>query len=175
MILWSIARASAFVAFGCYTLVVAWGLLLAGRAFRPAAPQLQYHRFLSMLGLVAVGTHVVALLLDHYARVRPATLAGIGARPAWVAGVIAFWLVVALPLSFVLQRRRLISRGTWRGLHYFGSAVWLLAFVHGVASGSDSGSPRALAAYGASAAIVGAAAGARVLGSASKPVARRPA
>ncbi len=36
---------SAFVAFGCYTLVVAWGVLLAGRAWRPAAPQLAFHRF----------------------------------------------------------------------------------------------------------------------------------
>jgi hypothetical protein len=174
MILWSIARASAFVAFGCYTLVVAWGLLLAGRAFRPAAPQLQYHRFLSTLGLVAVATHVVALLLDRYAKVHPAMLAGIGARPAWLAGVVALWLVVALPLSFALQRRRLISRRSWRGLHYFGSAVWLLAFVHGVASGSDSGSPLALMAYGASAAIVGAAAGTRWLRPAANPVVRRP-
>ncbi len=68
VIAWETARASAFVAFGCYTLVVAWGVLLAGRAWRPAAPQLAFHRFLSSLGLIAVVLHVSAVLLD---RLRP--------------------------------------------------------------------------------------------------------
>ena len=44
VILWELARASAFVAFACYTLVVAWGVVLAGRGWRPAGPQLSFHR-----------------------------------------------------------------------------------------------------------------------------------
>ena len=58
VILWELARASAFVAFACYTLVVRWRVVLAGRAWRPAAPQLSFHRFLSSLGLLALGLHV---------------------------------------------------------------------------------------------------------------------
>ena len=40
MIAWEIARASAFVAFACYTLVVAWGIGLSGRFWKPPAAQL---------------------------------------------------------------------------------------------------------------------------------------
>jgi hypothetical protein len=86
VIAWETARASAFVAFGCYTLVVAWGVLLAGRAWRPAAPQLAFHRFLSSLGLIAVVLHVSAVLLDHYARVPLTGLVGVGVRPAVMLG-----------------------------------------------------------------------------------------
>ena len=57
VIAWEIARASAFVAFACYTLVVAWGIGLSGRIWKPPAAQLGFHRFLSSLGLVAVGSH----------------------------------------------------------------------------------------------------------------------
>ena len=39
MIAWEIARASAFVAFACYTLVVAWGIGLSGRIWKPPAAQ----------------------------------------------------------------------------------------------------------------------------------------
>ena len=48
MLLWSLARASAFVAFGAYTGVVVWGILVAGRAFRPAAPAVAFHRLLGL-------------------------------------------------------------------------------------------------------------------------------
>src|SRR6185436_17592430 len=64
VMLWDIARASAFVAFACYTLVVAWGIGLSTRFWKPPAPQLGFHRFLSSLGLVAVATHVIALMAD---------------------------------------------------------------------------------------------------------------
>ncbi len=154
MLLWSIARASAFVAFGSYTVVVAWGIMLAGRAFRPAAPQVQLHRFVAIVGMVALVTHITALLFDHYSRVHLATLAGIGARPAVLAGVIALWLVVALPLSFRLRRAKVIPQGVWRRFHYTGYAAWILMLGHGVANGHDTASPYGLAMYAGSAAIV---------------------
>lgn len=158
MIAWETARASAFVAFGCYTLVVAWGVLLAGRAWRPAAPQLAFHRFLSSLGLIAVVLHVSAVLLDHYARVPLTGLVGVGVRPAVMLGAAALWLTVALPLSFRLKRAGFMSNRSWRLLHYFGYAVWVLALLHGIASGTDSRSYPAIAAYAASGSIVVAAA-----------------
>ena len=154
MILWEIARASAFVALACYTLVVAWGIALAGRGFRPAAPAVEFHRFLSSLGLAALGTHVGALLLDSYSKVHLTTLAGINARPGVLAGVAAMWLVIALPFSMRLRRTKLISFRVWRRFHYFGYAVWVLAMAHGLATGTDRGSPYALAAYIGSAILV---------------------
>ncbi len=78
MLLWSLARASAFVAFGAYTGVVVWGILVAGRAFRPAAPAVAFHRLLASIGMVAIVVHVVALLFDSYAHVTIGSLFGLG-------------------------------------------------------------------------------------------------
>ena len=128
MIAWETARASAFVAFGCYTLVVAWGVLLAGRAWRPAAPQLAFHRFLSSLGLIAVVLHVSAVLLDHYARVPLTGLVGVGVRPAVMLGAAALWLTVALPLSFRLKRAGFMEQSLLRCCTT-GYAVWVLALL----------------------------------------------
>jgi len=117
-----------------------------------------YHRFLASLGLVAVGIHIGALMLDRYARVTVASLVGLDPRPGVVVGAAALWLVLALPLSFRLKQARWMSQRAWRSLHYFGYAVWALSLVHGVAAGTDSRSVLALGIYGASAAIVGGAA-----------------
>lgn len=158
MMLWDITRASALVAFGCYTLVVVWGIILAGRGFRPAAREMAFHRFLGSLGLCALATHVTTLLLDSYARVHPGALIGLHTTPGRTAGAAALWLAVALPVSMTLRRHGVLSTRTWRRLHYLGYATWALALVHGAASGTDTRSPFAIAAYGGSAALVAAAA-----------------
>jgi methionine sulfoxide reductase heme-binding subunit len=157
MMTWEITRASAFVAFGCYTLVVTWGVLLSSRFWKPAAPQLGFHRFLGTLGLAAVATHITTLMLDHYAKVYWSSLVGLDPRPGVVVGSVALWLIIALPLSFRLKQRRLMTQKAWRGLHYAGYLMWAAALVHGIASGTDTRSPWAIAVYGGAAAVVGAA------------------
>ena len=157
MITWEITRASAFVAFGCYTLVVAWGVLLSSRFWKPAAPQLGFHRFLGTLGLIAVATHITTLILDHYAKVYVSSLFGLDPRPGVVIGAVALWLTLALPLSFRLKRAGMMTQRAWRALHYTGYLMWAAALVHGVVQGTDTRSPWALAFYGSAAAVVGAA------------------
>ena len=43
---------------------------------------------------------MTALLLDAYAKVSLRMLVGLDSRPSLIAGAIAMWLCVALPLSF---------------------------------------------------------------------------
>ena len=76
--------------------------------------------------------------------------------PSWAvrAGVAAFWLTIAIPLSFRLKQRKWLSQRFWRRFHYFGYGVWALALTHGVWVGTDTGSTYALLAYGRSAAAV---------------------
>ena len=139
----------------CYTLSVTWGILVASRTLpAPAKPEFDYHRFLSSLGLVAIATHVTALLLDGYANVTPRMLVGLDTRPSLIAGSIAMWLCVALPLSFRLRKAKWISQRVWRGFHWLGYVVWALALGHGIASGSDTGSAFAMAAYAGAAGVV---------------------
>jgi methionine sulfoxide reductase heme-binding subunit len=174
VIAWDVARAAGLLAFACYTLAIAWGIGLAGRAWRPPAPQLDFHRFLSSLGFAALLTHIGALLADRFARVSIGSLIGADSRPAVTVGAAALWLALALPLSFRLKRAGWMSHRLWRSLHYTGYLVWALALVHGVAVGTDARSPVAVAFYAASAAIVGGAAWLRWL---ERPIAvtARPA
>lgn len=158
MILWDIARASALVAFACFTFTVVWGIGLSARALRPAAEHVGLHRFFSTLGLVAVVTHVAALMADRYAHVHLTSLVGRDPRPGVVVGAAALWLGVALPLSYRLRRAGRIGQRAWRSFHYTGYAVWALSLVHAVASGTDTRSPFAVALYAGSAALVAAAA-----------------
>jgi methionine sulfoxide reductase heme-binding subunit len=179
--MWDVTRASAFVAFACYTVSVAWGISLTARSFRPpVAPQFDYHRFVAMLGFGSLLVHVGTLMFDAFASVDPITLVG-GGGASWAvrAGVAAMWLAIALPVSFVLkQRLKVISQRFWRRFHYLGYAVWALALVHGIVEGTDSGSYYAIAAYGSSAALVAGVAWWRWLEAPPKkrprPVAERP-
>ncbi len=169
MITWEITRASAFVAFGCYTLSVVWGILVASRTLpAPAKPEFDYHRFLSSLGLVATAVHIVTVLIHHANGVHWPALVYVGARPAAVAGVTAMWLIILLPVSFAAKRRKRLSTRTWRRLHYLGYTVWVIALLHALGAGTDTRSRATLGGYGLAAGIVAAAAVWRILS-------RRPA
>jgi sulfoxide reductase heme-binding subunit YedZ len=175
MILWDIARASAFVAFGCYTFVLAWGIGLSARSWKPPAAALSFHRFLASLGLVAIGIHITTLMLDKWAKVTVSSLVGLDPRPGVVVGAAALWLAIALPLSFRLKQARWMSQRAWRSLHYFGYAMWGSALVHGVMSGTDSRSAWGLGMYACSAAVVAGAAWYRWMERPVAPPRRAPA
>jgi len=155
MRLWSLARASAFVAFGAYTGVVVWGILVAGKAFRPAAPAVAFHRLLGSIGMVAIAVHVTTLLLDSYAHITIGSLFGLGPHLSVTLGAIAFWLAIGLPLSFRLRQAKFISYRVWRKIHWAGYVTWVVMLLHGFFNGTDTGSPYAAALYAGSVALVG--------------------
>jgi methionine sulfoxide reductase heme-binding subunit len=158
MLLWSVARTAGLTAFASLTFALAWGMLVASKTARPAAAAVAIHRFLSSLGLAAIAVHVAALLADRYAKVDPWMLVGRGARPSLQAGAVAMWLAILLPLSFRLRRMKWISQRAWRRLHWLGYVAWAAAYAHGVAAGTDSGAPVALATYAGAGGVVAAAA-----------------
>lgn len=160
--LWELSRTTGFAALILSTLSVCWGILLAGRGVRPALTGLDLHRFLSTLALTAVAVHVAALVADAHAKVPLRAVAGASDRIPLVLGAAALWLMVALPVTFALKRWKLLSHGAWRRLHYAGYATWALAMAHGVATGSDSRTPVAIALYGGLAGLVAAIAAWRV-------------
>jgi DMSO/TMAO reductase YedYZ heme-binding membrane subunit len=155
VIVWEITRASAFVAFGCYTLSIVWGILVASRTLpNPAKPEFDYHRFLSSLGLAATLVHVVTVLISHANAVHWPALFYIGASPAAVAGVSATWLIVLLPVSFAVKKRGRLKAKSWRRLHYLGYTVWVLALLHALGAGTDARTRASLAGYGLAAGLV---------------------
>jgi methionine sulfoxide reductase heme-binding subunit len=138
---WLVARAAGLVAFGVLTLSTWLGL---GMSTRLAPPKyrgrlLGWHRTLAWTGLSLVALHAGALLADPVMHFGPAAVLVPFAAPwrpaAVAAGVVAGWLMLALAASF--RMRRFIGQRGWRRLHYASFAAFVLALVHGLASGTD--------------------------------------
>ena len=149
---WLLARASGITAYVLLTASVLAGLVLKsrpfGRALKPASV-IDVHRFLALLGLGMLIVHGVTLMLDRTLRMPLAGLVIPGASPyrtaAVAAGVVGAELMLLIYVSFLLRSR--IGARNWRRLHWATYLVFLLATVHGVASGTDSGQPWAHAVY----------------------------
>jgi sulfoxide reductase heme-binding subunit YedZ len=150
--LWYTARAGGLLGFALLTGSVVLGLALAGRARLRHWPRFaveDVHRFAGLLAGTFVGIHVLALLLDTYV---PFSLTQILVpgdafyRPLPTAlGVVAVELLAALAVAN-RYRKRLPYR-FWRRTHYLNFAVWALALVHGITSGTDSGAVWAVVLY----------------------------
>jgi sulfoxide reductase heme-binding subunit YedZ len=140
---WLITRASGVVALVLVSCSVLMGLSMAARVLRRpglkrAVARLHQHVALAALGAIAV--HGLSLLGDGW--LKPG-LRGIvvpfamSYRPPFTgAGIVAGYVLVLVGPSFYLRRR--IGAGRWRKLHRFSAAVWVLAVVHTLGSGSDA-------------------------------------
>ena len=148
---WILARASGLTAYALLTASVLAGLVLKSRPFKALKPAAvtDTHRFLALLGLGAIVLHGLTLLLDRTVHLTPAALLVPGAssyRPVPVGiGVLAAELMLVVYGSFALRRR--IGTRNWRRLHWATYAIFAAATVHGLAAGTDSGQPWALALY----------------------------
>ncbi len=159
-ITWETARAAGFVAYLLVTTSVAMGLVLSlkwrtGPWTRFVTTEL--HRFVTLLSLVFVGVHGVAVLVDPFIKFTPLEILVplvSHYRPIWMAlGIVAAYLMVAVWLSERIQKR--IGYAWWRRLHYLTFLAFVLVTVHGIATGSDTRTWWALAVYGAASALVG--------------------
>ncbi len=164
---WLLARASGMTAYALLTASVLAGLVLKSRPFRALKPAAvtDTHRFLALLGLGAIALHGVTLVLDKTIHITPVALVVPGASPYRALpvgiGVLAAELMVLVYASFSLRKR--IGPKNWRRLHWATYAIFLAATVHGLAAGTDSAQPWALAIYLAAVGSVAAAVAWRAL------------
>jgi len=157
---WDVARAGGLMAYALLTLSVALGLALSMRWQRPHWPRLitnELHNFVAGLALVFMAIHGVGLLLDPFMRFGWAeVLVPLVShyRSLWVAtGIVALYLAVAVWVSSQLRPR--IGHALWRRLHALTFAVYALATVHGLATGTDTRQPWALGLYACGLLVVG--------------------
>lgn len=140
---WYTARAGGLVAWGLATASVLWGLALSGRITKKPKPAwvLDLHRFLGALTVAFVAIHVLALWLDSFVHFGPADLLvpfASGWKPVAVAwGVIAMYLLVAIEITSLLQRR--IPRRLWHAVHLTSFGLFAFATVHALTAGTDGG------------------------------------
>ena len=153
-IFWITSRALGIVALLLVSASVGMGLAMSGRVSREpgvAGRLKHFHEALSLTALGAISGHGLLLLGDSY--LRPG-LAGIAVpfvmhhRPFWTGlGIVGGWLAAVLGLSF--YARRWIGARTWRRLHRWTLAAYLLALVHAIGAGSDTRSVWLLVLLGA--------------------------
>lgn len=157
---WLVARTGGFVAYGLLTISVAYGLLLSTGWKNPRWTRFvtnEVHRFVTLLALAFTAVHGIAIALDSFV--------GIGLvgalvpfastyRPIWLAlGIVGAYLLLAVYLSERVRDR--IGYAWWRRFHTVAFLAFLMALVHGVATGSDTRSVFGMAVYGGSVALVG--------------------
>ena len=159
MIVWYVARAGGMLAYLLLSGSVILGLLLSVKTKLPGWPRFaveDVHRFVGLLAGTFILIHVGALLVDSY---MPFSLTNVlvpgsdSYRPVSVAfGIVAAELLAALALTNHYRKAR--PYGFWRRAHYLNFAVWLLALVHGLATGTDRNTVWALALYIGTASVV---------------------
>lgn len=141
---WYMSRASAFVAYVLLWWSMVLGVSITNKLARlwPGGPTAgALHEHASLLGLAFGALHGLVLLGDKYiGYTLPQILipfAGTSYLPLWVGlGQVGFYLMALVTLSFYV--RRWIGARTWRSIHYLSFAVFALALLHGLFSGTDT-------------------------------------
>ena len=139
---WITSRAAGTAALVLSSLSVCVGLSIGGRLLRGRGPDLRVaHEALSLATLAALLLHGLALLGDGFLHPSLFELAVpfVGRyRTLWTsAGIVAFWSMLLLGLSYYARAR--IGPRRWRMLHRFTALAWVLGLVHALGAGTDAG------------------------------------
>lgn len=150
--MWYFARGSGFAALILLAAAVCCGLLAATRWESSRFPVFlidELHRHLAIVYVVFLGLHIVTILLDPFTRFGLADVLvpfHSDYRQLWMGlGVVAAEVGAALALSVKIRPR--LGYRTWRLLHYGTYALFPVAALHGLGTGSDSKSRLGLAIY----------------------------
>jgi predicted ferric reductase len=159
MLVWYTIRGSGILAYLLLTTSVVAGLLMTNKTLPPGQARVDVfdvHSFTALLAIVFSGVHGLALLLDTYIGFTPAQLLIpfiSSYRPFAVGlGIVSLYLAAGIYGSF--WAKQLIGQRAWRALHFGSFLGFLLAALHGLLAGTDSGEPWMLALYSASAGLV---------------------
>lgn len=142
MAVWYLMRGSGVVSLLLLTAVVALGIATADRRRIGSLPRfvtMSLHRSVSLLAVVFLAIHVSTAVIDPFASIRLLDvfvpfLAGRSPLAAGL-GAIALDLLVALVVTSLLRAR--IGLRVWRFVHGLAYALWPVAFLHGIAIGTD--------------------------------------
>jgi len=149
---WEVARVGGLLAYVLASASVGIGILLSLKVRSSRWPRFlttELHRFITVLALIFMAIHGVAVWIDPFTGFAPAeVLVPLAShyRPLWLAfGIVSGYLLLAVWASEYV--RRWVGYAWWRRLHYLAFAVFALATVHGIGSGSDTREPWGLTLY----------------------------
>jgi predicted ferric reductase len=142
--LWYTTRATGIIAFVLLTLTTVLGIAstqraMASRAWPRFATQ-SLHRNLSILGVLFLVAHVLTTLVDSFVNVSwwSVLVPGVSSyqRLGVSLGTLAFDVLLVVMVTSLLRHR--ISARLWRAVHWVSYAIWPLALVHFLRSGTDA-------------------------------------
>ena len=150
---WYMSRGAAFVALGLLWVSMMLGLLITDKLAKewPGAPvAFALHEFVSLLGLAFALFHALILLGDRYINYQLAQIlmpfGSVQYHPIWVGiGQIGFYTWAIISATFYV--RKLIGSKAWKIIHYVSFFNFMIAIMHGIASGTDSATPWAQTVY----------------------------
>jgi predicted ferric reductase len=149
---WMMSRITAFLAYGALAASSIYGLAMTTKTldfFARRTVTDRLHEDLSFWGLLLGTTHAILLMFDDYIKFTwESILVPFAAsyRPDAVAwGIFALYLTALLVLTS--KARRFIGLRLWRAIHLLAFAAFGLLTAHGLAAGTDSGTPWARALY----------------------------
>ena len=156
---WDTARAGGFAAYALLTLAVAVGLILRSRWHSERWPRMvtnELHGYVSLLALVFLALHILAVAIDPFTRFGLAELLvplTSHYRPLWMGlGIVALYLLLAVWVTTLLRRR--IGHQVWRRIHGLAFVVYAAATLHGLGTGSDTRTLWGTAVYVSSVTLV---------------------
>ena len=157
---WYLSRGSAIAAFCLLWLSMVIGLLMSNKIARVwfgNAIAYELHQFVSLLGIGFVIFHAMILLGDRYIGFNLVSLflpfMNTNYRPLWVGlGQISFYFWIIIAFSFYVRSK--LGTKIWRGIHYISFALYFFGLIHGIMSGTDTGSLWAAGMYWLSGAVL---------------------
>jgi predicted ferric reductase len=172
---WEASRAAGIVSLLLFSLAVALGILTTQRLksrWWPAFVSQDLHRNVSVLAMSFLGIHIVTILNDKFVRLGTPIPFTSPFRPIWVGlGLVSTYLIAAIIITSLV--RRWLPFATWRRLHWLTYPAWLLAVIHGAATGTDARTAWAAFLTAGCVALVAACLCIRIAGTAGLPMARR--
>lgn len=165
--LWYLTRGTGAVCLVLLTASVVLGIANVRRVRTPKLPRFVFdelHRNVSFLAVVFLFVHIVTTVLDPFAPINliDAAVPFVSSyRPLWLGlGAVAADLLIAVIVTSIFRRR--VGYEAWRVVHFLAYAMWPVALVHGLGTGSDAKSFWMLALVAICVATVLAAIAARV-------------
>ncbi len=139
---WYATRASGIAAYVILSAVVCIGMSMGGKAQSPQWPRFSVegiHRFGGLLVAALITIHVATIAVDSFLPFSVVNLVvpfTASYRPIWTGlGIAAAEILLALAVTNHYRKR--LPYAFWRKAHYANFAVWTLASLHGVMSGTD--------------------------------------
>lgn len=141
-IYWLASRAAGSAALLLASVSVCVGLASSMRLLKGRAADLRVlHEALSLATIGALLVHVLTLLGDGFLKLSLGELTVpflSGYATIWTSvGIVAFWMLLALGLSYYARARIGVRR--WRVLHRFTALAWVLGLAHSLGEGTDAG------------------------------------